>query len=657
MFAFIAILALASVASAFDNRDGRTGELRVVNLIGNFATSGFSVTPVLNDNDDLQFRSTQTLRVQVDYDDVQAEIDTYGTGAVAAQAARYERVNLENASQQLNITLPGTRQGSTDIQNVEIQICNGLTINRNKRTTLIVKARTSVNEDVDEGQCVSLGNNNCGVEDDVVTPAEIDFDCFLIQEDLDTESCTDVDPVNIHRFDPLTCDQFITRTSRASDSTVSSDEVVIVGTALAASPTNGNPDERLLDNSKTYTIRNQVVMPTPGARVHDFFWAADSGAVFVVDSLTTGRVGILNAAYRTNGDSQNLQLANDFRYTITTSNNCNNFVSGACVVHAGRLNVLAQTNLIELESGISYTLRVFEEDATDLQIFGDVETDVNPTANAIATQTFTLATGGTTLLVLEGGSAATSTSLSVTSFPIASSVDEDTTDHTIVNLIQNQDLQFAAPSGDCCNFLSDNELSKGESQTFNSADVSGTFDAYEGGASCGDLSSSLLDSNVITIDNDFDESTTCGGRQVHFLIGRRTVANVQVSADVGSCTIEDCNNNEVRISRINEAGGDDNDGITVRTFVLPQCACNTVSTEKCDNDDTCNADEFAALSAKLDALSAQVRSVSGVVTASASSTDKAIDKVRGDLKNLESDIDDLGDDIESEIDDLSAKIN
>ena len=139
MFAFIAILALASVASAFDNRDGRTGELRVVNLIGNFATSGFSVTPVLNDNDDLQFRSTQTLRVQVDYDDVQAEIDTYGTGAVAAQAARYERVNLENASQQLNITLPGTRQGPTNIENVEIQICNGLTINRNKRTTLIVK--------------------------------------------------------------------------------------------------------------------------------------------------------------------------------------------------------------------------------------------------------------------------------------------------------------------------------------------------------------------------------------------------------------------------------------------------------------------------------------------------------------------------------------
>merc|ERR1712146_471161 len=182
----------------------------------------------------------------------------------------------------------------------------------------------------------------------------------------------------------------------------------------------------------------------------------------------------------------------------------------------------------------------------------------------------------------------------------SSNVDVSTTEFEVFNLVQNLPLVFAAPDDDCCNFINDaNSVQPGVSNsvTFNSADIPDTsFNAYASGAQCTSLASSLIESNALTLTRS-NNGNGCE-RKAIFLIGRAGQVEDNISGN-GDCST--CTSDRNVIADVRQVGAVSSSSNVQVEFIVPMCDC--------DDDDTfvdpclvCDADEFATLNAKIDAV-------------------------------------------------------
>merc|ERR1712188_32110 len=229
----------------------------------------------------------------------------------------------------------------------------------------------------------------------------------------------------------------------------------------------------------------------------------------------------------------------------------------------------------------------------------------------------------------------------------SSNVDASTTEFEVFNLVQNLPLVFAAPDDDCCNFINDaNSVQPGVSNsvTFNSADIPDTsFNAYASGAQCTSLASSLIESNALTLTRS-NNGNGCE-RKAIFLIGRAGQVEDNISGN-GDCST--CTSDRNVIADVRQVGAvSSSSNVQQVEFIVPMCDCD-------------DADEFATLNAKIDAVRASVAAASSNQLSAIddlendiSKVDKNVDGLEKDAKDIESAVDDVEDQVDSAIDDIS----
>merc|ERR1712146_603250 len=177
------------------------------------------------------------------------------------------------------------------------------------------------------------------------------------------------------------------------------------------------------------------------------------------------------------------------------------------------------------------------------------------------------------------------------------------------------------------------------------------FNAYASGAQCTSLASSLIESNALTLTRS-NNGNGCE-RKAIFLIGRAGQVEDNISGN-GDCST--CTSDRNVIADVRQVGAvSSSSNVQQVEFIVPMCDC--------DDDDTfvdpclvCDADEFATLNAKIDAVRASVAAASSNQLSAIDDLEDDISKVDGlekDAKDIESAVGDVEDQVDSAIDDIS----
>ena len=525
------------------------------------------------------------------------------------------------------------------------------------RRNTIVLTQTVTGEFVPAPTCVAADQVCTQIAEEQKQAGRVTIQCAIFNENLNSieDSCT-TDPVNIWREDPLADPQFIFRTEDADDNLDLEDgERVLIGEQLASSPTGATPDIRNLNQNIDYQIRNEAVFADAPARRHDFFWGP---GFFITQSLKTGRVAVLNAAYRTNAAGTALDNTFDFQ-----------IAQNGIAFHA-QFDLIAgqKTNFIELPVGV-YQFSVFVG-ADIVSLFGQRANSIAKSAVAIATGSITIAADQHSVVVLQGGVADISAGApSITQVDIsdaANGVDRRTTEFEVFNLVQGVPLVFADPEDDCCNFINGRQAIQpgtSGSRTFNSGSLPSTsFNAYESGATCPALASSLIEADALSLTRTAN-GNNCERKAV-FLIGRAGEVAVPVSG-VGVCN--ECSNSQTVVKTLNTVGPINSQGSQIQQveFNVPLCECDD-DDDFVDPCDVCLADEFTAIDNRISALSSQLTRDTNAIDAAVEDVNDDVDRVRKDVGNVEKDVQDvesaIGDlssnqgDIESAVDDVESAV-
>lgn len=647
----VAILALIGTSMAFENRDGRSGELRVFNFLNVASASGSVLgnARLSNGNDTELFNSaTVDVTASVFGGDFTLFNNVQASKEPSLDFTKFDFDTQSTITVQVSLTQSNIRESAA-------VVCSGVSFAKNKRNTLILTQ--TVTEESVQSLCSAV-DSTCSPRADGGTVGTVSFNCKVHTETLGTHNC-DSDNVDIYRVDGAADPQLL---SRDDGNLLTNERIVLQTPALEAANVLANlPEDRTFPTDVDYDVVNTQPLfedGTRGARAHDFFWGGNSAPFFARDQLNTGKVALFNAARRTNEDGTS--TLQNVKFVVRSTADIGFGDSNVVVHRSGNVGVGSATSFAELPVG-SYTVTIFDGGDSDTEIFGARASAVEATASPILTQSLTVLADTASLVVLEGSAndiAFGNGLLSATAmeFPLRSAdVTEDANEIHLVNLVKNSPLTFASPDSECCNFLGAAAIQPGVSNALEfEADASATYDAFlTTTRDCPTLAASLVDENSVSVSGA--GAGQCG-KEVRFVLGRKR----NVEQNVAVCT--DCTQDVDIISRL--TANDESNNLDVASVTIPiACGCTQVVVET--NCTVCDVDEFEAVNTKLDKITSNVSDVLSKVTSSSAaiednleSVGDAVDDVEDDIKQLSKDVDkkafDPIEDIESELDDIKS---